>query len=135
MKGHARNIMTHHATVITDETSLNAIAEILVHARIGGVPVVDDQERLVGFVSETDLMGALLRSSDASSVVARDVMSTPPISVDEFATTDEVMTIFRERDIHHLPVVRSGKLVGIITPLDVLKFFLDKVLPPPPEVG
>jgi len=134
MKGHARNIMTHHATVITDDTSLNAIAEILVHARIGGVPVVDEHERLVGFVSETDLMGALLRSPDAS-VLARDVMSTPPISVDEFATTDEVMTFFREKEIHHLPVVRSGKLVGIITPLDVLKFFLDKVLPPPPEVG
>ncbi len=134
MKGHARNIMTHHATVITDDTSLGAIAGILVHARIGGVPVVDVHERLVGFVSETDLMGALLRSTD-ESVTARDVMSTPPISVDEFATSDEVMTIFRERDIHHLPVVRSGRLVGIITPLDVLKFFLDKVLPPPPEVG
>ena len=134
MKGHARNIMTHHATVITEDTSLSAIANILVHARIGGVPVVDDHERLVGFVSETDLMGVLLRSTD-ESVAARDVMSTPPISVDEFATSDEVMSIFREREIHHLPVVRSGKLVGIITPLDVLKFFLDKVLPPPPEVG
>lgn len=134
MKGHARNIMTHHATVITEDTSLGAIAGILVHARIGGVPVVDAHERLVGFVSETDLMGALLRSTD-ESVTARDVMSTPPISVDEFATSDEVMTILRERDIHHLPVVRSGRLVGIITPLDVLKFFLDKVLPPPPEVG
>jgi CBS domain-containing protein len=134
MKGHARNIMTHHATVITEDTSLNAIASILVHARIGGVPVVDESERLVGFVSETDLMGVLLRSTSAS-VMAREVMSTPPMSVDEFATSDEVMTIFREQGIHHLPVVRSGKLVGIITPTDVLKFFLDKVLPPPPEVG
>ena len=42
MKGHARNIMTHHATVVTDDTSLGAIASILVHARIGGVPVVDE---------------------------------------------------------------------------------------------
>jgi CBS domain-containing protein len=134
MKGHARNIMTHHATVITEDTSLGAIANILVHARIGGVPVVDEQERLVGFVSETDLMGALLRSTD-EGVRASGIMSTPPISVDEFATTDEVMTIFREKEIHHLPVVRGDKLVGIITPLDVLKFFLEKVLPPPPEVG
>jgi CBS domain-containing protein len=134
MKGHARNIMTHHATVITEDQSLGAIASILVHARSGGVPVVDEQERLVGFVSETDLMGALLRSNDGT-IAARDIMSTPAISVDEFATTDEVMTIFRARDIHHLPVVRGDKLVGIITPFDVLKFFLDKVLPPPPKVG
>jgi CBS domain-containing protein len=134
MKGHARNIMTHHATVVTDDTALSTIASLLVHARIGGVPVVNNQEELIGFVSETDLMGSLLRSTDAVGT-ARDVMSTPAISVDEFATSDEVMTIFRERDIHHLPVVRRGKLVGIITPLDVLKFFLEKVLPPPPKVG
>ncbi|MBK9262719.1 MAG: CBS domain-containing protein [Polyangiaceae bacterium] len=134
MKGHARNIMTHHATVVTEDTSLDAIARMLVNARIGGLAVVDEEERLVGFVSETDLMGALLRSTD-TGVTAGNIMTTPAIAVDEFATTDEVMSIFREKEIHHLPVVRSDKLVGIITPLDVLKFFLDKVLPPPPEVG
>lgn len=126
--------MTHHATVVTEDTSLDAIARILVNARIGGLAVVDEEERLVGFVSETDLMGALLRSTD-TGVTAGNIMTTPAIAVDEFATTDEVMSIFREKEIHHLPVVRSDKLVGIITPLDVLKFFLDKVLPPPPEVG
>lgn len=134
MKGHARNIMTHHATVVTEDTSLDAIARMLVNARIGGLAVVDEEERLVGFVSETDLMGALLRSTD-TGVTAGNIMTTPAIAVDEFATTDEVMSIFREKEIHHLPVVRSDKLVGIITPLDVLEFFLDKVLPPPPEVG
>jgi CBS domain-containing protein len=41
----------------------------------------------------------------------------------------------RDSDIHHLPLVRGDKLVGFITPLDVLEFFLDKVLPPPAEVG
>lgn len=126
--------MTHHATVVTEDTSLDAIARMLVNARIGGLAVVDEEERLVGFVSETDLMGALLRSTD-TGVTAGNIMTTPAIAVDEFATTDEVMSIFREKEIHHLPVVRSDKLVGIITPLDVLKFFLDKVLPPPPEVG
>ncbi len=134
MKGHARNIMTHHATTISVDTPLDAIASILVDARIGGVPVVDTHDRVVGFVSETDLMGALLRSTDPT-VTARDVMTTPPIVVDEFATMDEVMTILRQNQIHHVPVVRSGRLVGIITPLDVLKFFLEKVLPPPPQVG
>jgi CBS domain-containing protein len=133
MKGHARQIMTHHATAVALDTPLDAIARLLVDAKIGGVPVVDEHERVVGFVSETDLMATLLRAEEAGS--ARDVMSHPPIVVDEFATTDEVMTVLRTSQIHHLPVVRSGKLVGIITPLDVLRYFVEKVMPQPPAVG
>ncbi|MDI1446144.1 CBS domain-containing protein [Polyangium sp. 6x1] len=134
MKGHARHIMTHHAEAVSLGTPLEEIARLLVDARVGGVPVVDEHERVVGFVSETDLMATLLQGQTPGAA-ARDVMSHPPIVVDEFATTDEVMTILRTGQIHHLPVVRSGRLVGIITPLDVLRYFVEKVMPPEPEVG
>jgi CBS domain-containing protein len=134
MKGHARQIMTHHATAVGPETDLGEIASLLVDARIGGVPVVDEHEVVVGFVSETDLMSTLLRGAPAETT-ARDVMSHPPIVVDEFATTDDVMTILRTSQIHHLPVVRNGRLVGIITPLDILKYFVQKVMTPPPELA
>jgi len=126
--------MTHHATAVVGDTPLDEVARLLVDARIGGVPVVDEHERVLGFVSETDLMATLVRGS-LPGTFARDVMSHPPIVVDEFATTDEVMTILRTSQIHHLPVVRSGRLVGIITPLDILRYFVEKMLPPPPEVG
>ena len=85
-------------------------------------------------MSETDLMGTLVRGSPPA-MLARDVMSHPPIVVDEFATTDDVMDILRKSHIHHLPVVRNSRLVGIITPLDVLKYFVERVMPPPPQVG
>jgi len=134
MKGHARNLMTHHATAVAMSTPLEEVARLLVNSQISGVPVLDDHERVVGFVSETDLMATLVRGSLPGST-AGDVMSHPPIVVDEFATTDEVMMILRTSQIHHLPVVRSGRLVGLITPLEVLKFFVEKLLPPPPQVG
>jgi CBS domain-containing protein len=134
MKGHARNIMTHHASAVVGDTKLDEVARLLVDARIGGVPVVDEDERVIGFVSETDLMATLVRGTLPGSS-ARDVMSHPPIVVDEFATTDEVMTILRTSQIHHLPVVRSGRLVGIITPLDILRYFVEKELPPPQELA
>jgi CBS domain-containing protein len=62
-------------------------------------------------------------------------MSTPVVTVDEFDRTDDVMRLLREHDIHHLPVVRKGRLVGIITPLDVIRFLVEELLPVPPEVG
>ena len=58
--------------------------------------------------------------------------------VDEAAPRDELRPAVgdeRERGIHHLPVVRQGRLVGIIAPVDVLRYFVDHVLPKPPKAG
>jgi CBS domain-containing protein len=98
------------------------------------VPVVDESDRVIGFVSEIDLMDALLRD-DSHETLARDIMSSPAITIDEFAPADEAMSVLRECGIHHLPVVREGRLVGIIAPVDVLRFYIDHILTKPPEAG
>lgn len=126
--------MTERVTSVAPDTQLDAVAALLVAEGIGGVPVVDADERVVGFVGDVDLMNALLRS-DPSHTEVQAIMSQPAIVIDEFAPSEEVITLLRERRIHHLPVVRAGKLVGIIAPSDVLRFFVEHVLPPPPEVG
>lgn len=137
MKGHARNIMTERVTSVAPNTPLGAIAATLVAEGIGGVPVVDAGDTVVGFVSETDLMRALLLADPDQTVetAAHEIMSQPPITIDEFARSEEVIDLLKARNIHHLPVVRSGKLVGIISPLDVLRFFVERALPPEPEAG
>jgi CBS domain-containing protein len=134
VKGHARNIMTERVTAVAPDTPLEAIVRTLVAGRVSGLPVVDGQDRVVGFVSETDLTTALLRGA-GTETTAREIMSGRPIVVDEFAPSDEVMSLMRESHIHHLPVVREGRLVGLITPVDVLRFFVEHVLPPVPEAG
>lgn len=133
MKGHARTIMTERVTTVPPGTPLEAIARTLVGERIGGVPVVDRGQRVLGFVSERDLVAALLGQVSAQAT-ARDIM-TRAVVVDEFDTTDEVMRVMREAVTDHLVVVRGGRLVGIIAPGDVLRFFVEHLLPPPPEVG
>ncbi len=134
MKGHARNLMTERVTSVAPDTPLDAIAATLVGEKISGVPVVDASEAVVGMVTESDIIIALLRQ-DASETPASAVMSAPAITIDEFAPSDEVISVLRERHIHHLPVVRAGKLVGIIAPSDVLRYFVERDLPPPPEAG
>ena len=134
MKGHARNFMTERVISVAPDTSLDAIARILVAGRFGGVPVVEPDDTVLGFVSETDLVSALV-TSPAPHATARDVMTSRPVIIDEFDTGDEVLRVLRESRVDHLLVARQGKLVGIITPLDVLRFFVDHVLPPPPEAG
>ncbi len=129
MKGHARDCMNDRvARVDADETLRSALARMNAGS-FGGLPVVRD-EIVIGFLSETDLMGALLRKMPVETTVA-EIMTAPARVVDEFASADDVMRTLREEGIHHLPVVRgsSGKLVGIISPKDVLRHFEDTVLP------
>lgn len=132
MKGHARNLMTDRVVSVNADTPIAEIGRLLVDAHFRGVPVVDDERHVLGFVSETDLLAAFLRHAPAETT-AREVMTAPPIVVDEFMSTDEVLNVLRQARIHHLPVVRGGKLVGLITPYDILKYVVERDFPIPPE--
>jgi CBS domain-containing protein len=134
VKGHARNMMTERVVSVSPETPLAAVAATLVAERVAGVPVVEAGGSVVGFVSETDVVNALLRR-DPGATEAREIMSQPTIAIDEFAPADEVIETLRSRRIHHLPVARAGKLVGIITPLDVLRWFVEHESPLPDDAG
>ncbi len=132
MKGHARNLMTDHVIKVQPEMSLADIGRVLVAGHHGGLPVVDDDDRVIGIITEFDVLDAVLRGVSERTLV-RDLMSHPVLVVDEFSTTDEVMSLLREGRVRHLPVVRQEKLVGIITPHDVLRYFVQQVLPIPQE--
>lgn len=132
MKGHARNLMTDHVLALQPDMSLAEVARVLVNTKHGGAPVVDDHHRVIGFISEIDLLGALL-AERMQTATARDIMSHPVLVADEFMTVDEVMGLIRESGVHHLPVVRQERLVGIITPRDILEHFVEHVLPIPQE--
>ena len=84
--------MTERVTSVEPDTPLEVVARTLVSGRFGGVPVVDRDGRVLGFLSEGDLVAALLHDAGPDSP-ARDVMTTP-VLVDEFETTDDVLGVF-----------------------------------------
>jgi CBS domain-containing protein len=129
MKGHARHLMTERVIALAPEMAITDVLRTFAADGLSGAPVLDEDDRVVGFVSETDLLAALLR--DPEKMTAGEVMSRPAIVADEFMSTDDVMTLLRESHIHHLPIVREERLVGIITPRDILRYFVERVLPPP----
>ena len=134
MKGHARNMMSTPVVSVGPEASLTEIARCLAAARIGGVPVVGADGRVEGFVSESDLLDAMLQDRTPTTRAA-DLMTRSVFSVNEFDRTEEVMSLLRQHRIHHLPVLRGGELVGMITPSDVVRFMVEQVLSEPPSVG
>jgi CBS domain-containing protein len=103
----AGDIMTREVLTTRPNVSVRELAKRLAYHRISGMPVVDDQGQILGVVSEADII------SKRGATVA-DIMTSPVISVTEAATAKEVAVLLTEERIKRVPVVRDGKLVGLI---------------------
>ncbi len=134
MKGHARQLMTAQVATASPETTLAEAARELASVMISGLPVVDGSGQVVGIITESDLLSALLRSESAETPV-RTLMTRSVVTVDEFASADSVVRLLRLKQLHHLPVTRQGSVVGLITPQDVIHYVVTHELPLPPDVA
>jgi CBS domain-containing protein len=137
MKIHA--LMTAKVVTVTPETSLKDVARLLVDNRISGLPVCDPEGRVLGVVSEADILvkeeGLVARGllasvlefgPEAQKINARtagDAMSAPPITIAPGRTVSEGARLMVERGINRLPVVDDGRLVGIVTRADLVSAF------------
>ena len=112
----AKEIMNELVITIDAETNtVNAIKTMRVH-KIGGMPVVDEDNRILGMISESDLMGV------SKEVLVKEIMSSPAITVEEETSIEEIAVILTSSKINRVPVEREGKLLGIISRADVIAF-------------
>lgn len=139
----AKDIMTADVQTVSPTTPVSAIARLLLDRRISAVPVVDADDRVLGIVSEGDLMrrteaGTARRRSwwlelfsDDSALArefvrshglhAADVMTPHVVSVTENTDIAQIAELLDSRSIKRVPVVRDGKLVGIVSRADMLR--------------
>jgi CBS domain-containing protein len=134
--------MTTRVSFVGPDTGVGEIVRRLIERRISAMPVVDDKGVLVGMVSEGDLirrpeLGTEGLPSWASYVLddpaqrathyrkihgleAKDVMSKPVWTVEEHATLAEIAELLETRRIKRVPVVRNGRLVGVVSRANLL---------------
>lgn len=139
----ARDVMTTDVATVSAYTPVEQVARFLLDRHISAAPVVDDDDHLVGIVSEGDLMHRAeigterqrswwlswfaSREEVASDYVkshghrASDVMTRDVIVVHEDTPLGEVAALLERRRIKRVPVVRDGKLVGIVSRADILR--------------
>jgi CBS domain-containing protein len=84
-----------------------------------GLPVVD-KGKVVGVVTEFDLLTAVKEGKDLQKIFAEDIMTKEPICVEEDTHVDEIIKIMTEQKIIRVPVVREGNLIGVISRCDIL---------------
>ncbi len=139
----AADVMTTDVITVSPETPVRDIAALLHSKRISGVPVVDTAGQILGIVTEGDLIlreaivGEHRRSwwltlFDDPTVLARDyakshgrnardIMTTPIISVGPAATLAEIAKLLERHRIKRVPVIESNKLIGIIARSNLLQ--------------
>lgn len=142
----AKDIMTKDVVTVKNDTSIEDLSALLVSNEISGVPVVDDAGALVGIVTENDLINRNKRlhiptvisfldaaiylesskkfAEDVKRLTATkvgDICAKKVVTITEDTTLIDIATIMSEKKVHLLPVVASGKVVGIVGKRDVVR--------------
>lgn len=111
-----KEVMTRNVITFHEDTTLEEIASTLSSKRITGAPVVTTEGHVIGIISETDVFSK-------KGKTARDIMSPRVISVTEDTGIDEAARLLIGERIRRVPVIRDGKMVGLLSRSDVLDFF------------
>jgi CBS domain-containing protein len=142
----AKDIMTKKVITVTPDTSIEKLASILVTSEISGVPVVDDTGALFGLVTENDLItqnkrlhiptvvsfldaAIYLESSKKfeqevkrlTATTVGEICTRKVVTISEDTSVVDIATIMAEKNIHLLPVVKNGKVTGIVGKRDMVK--------------
>ncbi len=102
----------------TDDT-LTRIAELMIEDSIGLV-VIRDQNPIVGVVSERDIVAAVADGVDFESERAADVMAMDTVTIDAASPISEARSMMETGGMRHLPVLKGGKVIGVVSIRDLL---------------
>ncbi len=122
----AKDIMSRKVTTVHEYANVIDVIKLLVERNVTGVPVVDDADRLLGMVTEKDILMLLLYDPKVKGKTATDLMTTEIVHFDE---DENLMTIFEslvQRNFRRVPILSDGRLVGIISRRDIIKFLSEK---------
>ena len=146
-------IMRQPAVVIHEDTSLEEAARIMLERKLRGLPVVDQQGKLCGFLSVSDyfaknkyipfsrfhapqLFGRWISSEgieqmyqEERNTPVKQIMSMNVVSVTEDDSVDNVVRLMLDRHLNRIPVVRDGVPVGVIARYDLLQLMVQKSKP------
>lgn len=141
----AQEIMNRDVVSVRADTTVAEVAKLLSEHRIGGLPVVDDEDRVIGIACESDLflkekglpfsavkIPTLFKRwvdperlaeiyEGARHHTAADVMTPDVVCVDVDDTVGQAALLMAQRNIKRIPVLREGRLAGIITRTDIIR--------------
>ena len=119
----AADIMTTNVITVKKDMILTDVIALLLRWHISAVPVVDDENKMIGIVSEIDLVN-LTFDGNAADTTVEEVMVTDLVSFSPKAELADLVQAFSKRHLRRVPILDEGKVVGIISRRDILREML-----------
>lgn len=117
----AHDVMTKNLVTLEPDTTAEEAIETLLKHKISGAPVVDLDGKLVGIVSEYQLL-AVIYDEEFKNQPIKELMTKEVLTVEEETLLTEIANLFIVHRIRRLPVLRDGELVGQISRRDIIRF-------------
>ena len=152
MNAKVKDIMKTDVYTVTDEANIGEVIRILVENQINGVPIIDSKQKVVGFISDGDIMKFVAKQNpriidmtsfitvwydtesfekkmdDLMDLNVMELATTKLVSVEADYDIDEAAKVLGDKKIKKVPVLENDKLVGVITRSDILRYILGRSL-------
>ncbi len=125
-----KEIMIKNVIMVVDSESIVKASEMMVENKIGSLVVINKDKRMVGMLTERDILGPVSKSQDLSKLKVADVMTKNIFYVRPDDTVEDAAEIMSENKIKRLPVIENNSLVGIVSAMDVVASepkFIEKI--------
>lgn len=123
----AKAIMKTRVLSVTKDTDVYEAIRIMVANQVTGLPVIDEEERLVGIVTEKDVLHMLYEVEDSPNPVSH-FMTQPVVWFDEEEDLEVIAESLRGNNFRRVPILREGRLIGVISRRDVIRHITEERL-------
>ena len=120
-----KSIMTIGVITVKSDTPIYEALDLLAKNKISGIPVVDDEEQVVGVLSEKDVLTILFDKNLEVRSTVEDYMSRDIICFTEDDSAIDVCKFFIRSNIRRVPITKDNKLVGIVSRADIIPLILE----------
>jgi len=123
----AKDIMTQDVISVRKDTPIWQAIKRMLDMQVAGMPVVADDMKLVGIITEKDVLELYGEADQGKWKTVEDFMTSPAVCFEEDDTLDQICLCLIENDFRRVPVTRDGKVVGIISRPDVARRVLELI--------
>ena len=109
------DLMVRDVLTVEPSDTIGEAAEKMHAANVGAIVVVEDYARVVGIVTERDLLRAVAQRVRAAEARVRQWMTVDPVTIGPETTIEEAARIMFDHNFRHLPVVEGGRALGIVS--------------------
>lgn len=121
----ASEVMVKSVISAKRNASARDLALQLLTGYFSGMPVTDEQGKIIGVITEIDLLEAVKEGKELVRTTAEEIMTRDVITADVNTAVSDLVKTMKENNIIRLPITNQGKLVGIVARCDILKGLLE----------